>query len=80
MRQNCGVLRPHGWPHGRHVVSVFRNNPPLSEFKFKLRTRSVPVTKRHLLAESEYVRMAPRSGRGVCGGLPRITELNLTFI
>jgi len=79
MRQNCGALRPHGKPHGRHVVSVFGNNPPLA-ISDSNSAREAPVTKRHLLAESEYVRMAPRSGRGVCGGLPRITELNLTFI
>ena len=66
-----------------HVLpcgSYFWKQSSPSDLRFKLRARSAPVTKRHLLAESEYVRMALRSGRGVCGGLPRITELKLTFI
>jgi hypothetical protein len=47
----------HVLPCGRHV-----NCCPLAQFSFKL-SRAKRVT----------CQLAPRSGRGVCGGLPRIT-------
>jgi len=53
----------------RALAANFRAGPRMPSFK---QLNAI----RHLLAESEYLRMVPRSGRGVCG---EVFELALRF-